>query len=71
MLWHHGQRWIFDGHIVGIGTGSGLRAVVGLWAQSPFAAVRPAVGFGFSSVPPRPSLARVRTTIEGPPLTRR
>ncbi|MET4093247.1 hypothetical protein [Arthrobacter sp. UYCu712] len=30
------QRWIFDGHIAGIGTGSGLRAVVGLWAQSPF-----------------------------------
>ena len=210
MLWHHGQRWIFDGHIAGIGTGSGLRAVVGLWAQSPFgpftdamvqlpsghrvlfaptveaadfigavynfdetcivpvvsaldagqlavdagplrirarlgsrtrlgavarlvpralavhprwlravspvaarvlpgvrtagtakggrreyygvtdlhridsatvswdgadagplAAVRPAVGFGFSSVPPEPSLARVRTTIEGAPLTRR
>jgi hypothetical protein len=30
------QRWIFDGHIAGIGTVSGLRAVVGLWAQSPF-----------------------------------
>jgi hypothetical protein len=30
------QRWIFDGHIAGIGTASGLRAVVGLWAQSPF-----------------------------------
>jgi hypothetical protein len=36
MLWRHGQRWIFDGHIAGIGTGSGLRAVVGLWTQSPF-----------------------------------
>ena len=30
------NRWIFDGHIAGIGTASGLRAVVGLWAQSPF-----------------------------------
>ena len=210
MLRQHGQRWIFDGHIAGIGTGTGLRAVVGLWTQSPFgpftdamvqvpsghrillaptveagdfigavynfeetcivpltsthgagqlavdagplrirarlgsrtrlgavarlvpralavhprwllavspvaarvlpgvrtagtakggrreyygvtdlhridsasvswdgddagplAAIRPAVGFGFSSVPPEPSLARVRTTIEGAPLTRR
>lgn len=31
-----GQRWVFDGHIAGIGTGSGLRAVTGLWQQSPF-----------------------------------
>ncbi|WP_354348484.1 hypothetical protein [Pseudarthrobacter sp. PvP090] len=31
-----GKRWVFDGHIAGIGTGSGLRAVVGLWQQSPF-----------------------------------
>lgn len=30
------QRWIFDGHIAGIGTESGLRAVVGLWRHSPF-----------------------------------
>lgn len=30
------QRWIFDGHIAGIGTESGLRAVVGLWQLSPF-----------------------------------
>jgi hypothetical protein len=30
------QRWIFDGHIAGIGTASGLRAVVGMWKQSPF-----------------------------------
>ncbi|MEN3346179.1 MAG: hypothetical protein V7635_2755 [Arthrobacter sp.] len=30
------QRWIFNGRIAGIGTGSGLRAVVGLWQQSPF-----------------------------------
>ena len=37
----------------------------------PLAAIRPAVGFGFSSVPPDPSLARVRTTIEGPPVTPR
>jgi hypothetical protein len=29
-------RWIFDGHIAGIGTASGLRAVVGLWQESPF-----------------------------------
>jgi len=36
MLWRNGQRWIFDGHIAGLGTGSGLRAVVGLWTQSPF-----------------------------------
>ncbi|SDL52680.1 hypothetical protein [Arthrobacter sp. ok362] len=89
MLWRHGQRWIFDGHIAGIGTGSGLRAVVGLWTQSPFgpftdamvqlpsghrilfAPTVEAVGFGVSSVPPEPSLARVRTTIEGAPLTRR
>jgi hypothetical protein len=31
-----GTRWIFDGHIAGIGTATGLRAVVGLWQQSPF-----------------------------------
>ncbi|HSO91611.1 MAG TPA: hypothetical protein VLR70_10710 [Arthrobacter sp.] len=31
-----GKRWVFDGHIAGIGTESGLRAVVGLWRQSPF-----------------------------------
>jgi hypothetical protein len=31
-----GSRWIFDGHIAGIGTGSGLRAVVGIWNSSPF-----------------------------------
>jgi hypothetical protein len=31
-----GNRWIFDGHIAGIGTASGLRAVVGVWQQSPF-----------------------------------
>ena len=37
----------------------------------PLTAVRPAVGFGFSSVPPEPSMARVRTTVEGAPLTRR
>lgn len=30
------QRWIFDGHIAGLGTESGLRAVVGLWQYSPF-----------------------------------
>jgi hypothetical protein len=36
MVWSHGQRWIFDGHIAGIGTESGLRAVVGLWRHSPF-----------------------------------
>jgi len=30
------KRWVFDGHIAGIGTASGLRAVVGLWQQSPF-----------------------------------
>lgn len=33
-----GSRWIFDGHIAGIGTASGLRAVVGLWQHSPFGA---------------------------------
>ncbi|MDQ0619743.1 hypothetical protein [Arthrobacter globiformis] len=31
-----GGRWVFDGHIAGIGTGSGLRAVVGIWQESPF-----------------------------------
>ncbi|MGF9646858.1 hypothetical protein AAIH32_02735 [Pseudarthrobacter oxydans] len=31
-----GRRWIFDGHIAGIGTSSGLRAVVGMWQHSPF-----------------------------------
>jgi len=30
------KRWIFDGHIAGVGTASGLRAVVGLWQESPF-----------------------------------
>lgn len=31
-----GKRWIFDGHIAGIGTLSGLRAVIGFWQASPF-----------------------------------
>ncbi|MET3809565.1 hypothetical protein [Arthrobacter sp. UYEF3] len=31
-----GNRWIFDGHIAGIGTLSGLRAVIGVWQASPF-----------------------------------
>ena len=31
-----GKRWIFDGHIAGIGTSSGLRAVVGIWRNSAF-----------------------------------
>ncbi|MFP5312473.1 MAG: hypothetical protein ACLGH7_08725 [Actinomycetes bacterium] len=31
-----GSRWTFDGHIAGIGTTSGLRAVVGIWQDSPF-----------------------------------
>jgi hypothetical protein len=31
-----GNRWIFDGHIAGIGTASGLRAVIGIWQDSPF-----------------------------------
>jgi hypothetical protein len=31
-----GSRWVFDGHIAGIGTRSGLRAVVGIWLESPF-----------------------------------
>jgi len=30
-----GSRWTFDGHIAGIGTASGLRAVVGVWQDSP------------------------------------
>jgi hypothetical protein len=30
------SRWVFDGHIAGVGTGSGLRAVVGIWQTSPF-----------------------------------
>ncbi|WP_163162047.1 hypothetical protein [Arthrobacter sp. Alg241-R88] len=33
-----GRRWIFDGHIAGLGTASGLRAVVGVWQESPFGA---------------------------------
>ena len=32
----------------------------------PLAAVRPPVTFGFGSVPPRPSLARVTTTVQVP-----
>jgi len=31
-----GKGWVFDGHIAGLGTESGLRAVVGLWQRSPF-----------------------------------
>lgn len=31
-------RQIFSGHIAGAGTGSGLRVVVGCWAESPFGA---------------------------------
>lgn len=30
------KGWIFDGHIAGLGTESGLRAVLGLWQRSPF-----------------------------------
>ena len=30
------KRWVFDGHIAGIGMESGLRVVAGLWQQSPF-----------------------------------
>jgi hypothetical protein len=30
------RRWVFDGHIAGIGTASGLRAVAGIWQESPF-----------------------------------
>jgi hypothetical protein len=37
------QRWIFDGHIAGLGTVSGLRAVVGLWTQSPFGPIADAM----------------------------
>lgn len=33
-----GKRWIFDGHIAGIGARSGLRAVVGVWHTSPLGA---------------------------------
>jgi hypothetical protein len=33
-----GRRWMFDGHIAGLGTASGLRAVVGIWQASPFGA---------------------------------
>jgi len=33
-----GRRWVFDGHIAGIGTASGLRAVIGIWQESPFGA---------------------------------
>lgn len=32
------SSWIFDGHIAGIGTTSGLRVVVGIWQDSPFGA---------------------------------
>ena len=32
------ERWVFRGHIAGLGTESGLRAVVGIWAASPFGA---------------------------------
>jgi hypothetical protein len=31
-----GGRRVFDGHIAGIGTASGLRAVVGIWQEWPF-----------------------------------
>jgi hypothetical protein len=31
-----GSRWVFDGHIAGIGSGSGLHVVVGIWQESPF-----------------------------------
>lgn len=31
-------HWVFDGHIAGVGTASGLRAVIGLWQRSPFGA---------------------------------
>lgn len=32
------ERWIFKGHIAGLGSTSGLRAVVGVWHESPFGA---------------------------------
>ncbi|WP_307034845.1 hypothetical protein [Arthrobacter sp. B3I4] len=31
-----GTRWVFDGHIAGLGTESGLRVVAGIWQLSPF-----------------------------------
>lgn len=34
-----GRRWIFDGHIAGIGVASGLRLVAGIWRDSPFGPV--------------------------------
>ena len=49
-----------------------LHAVTALdawWDGEPLgtlAPVRPAVTFGFGSVPPRPSLARVTTTVQLP-----
>jgi len=33
-----GKRWIFDGHIAGVGAQSGLRAVIGIWHASPLGA---------------------------------
>jgi hypothetical protein len=44
----------------------GIASAVVTWEGADagtLAAIRPAVTFGFSSVPPRPSLARVRTTV--------
>lgn len=32
------ERWIFRGHIAGVGSLSGIRAVVGIWDESPFGA---------------------------------
>lgn len=33
-----GQRLVFDGYIAGLGTGAGVRLVVGHWTSSPFGA---------------------------------
>jgi hypothetical protein len=46
-----------------------LTALAAAWDGEPLgalAAVRPPVSFGFGSVPPRPSLARVTTTVQVP-----
>ncbi|WP_371419144.1 hypothetical protein [Pseudarthrobacter sp. NamE5] len=45
-----GKRWIFDGHIAGLGTSSGLRAVVGVLAPSENVADFIAATYAFDDV---------------------
>lgn len=53
------SRWVFRGHIAGVGTSEGTRLVLGRWRQSPLGALadvmveRPDLGGLLRAIPPR------------------